>query len=52
MTESTVPPDSRTTPDSHTPGWLIAAFWLFVGVPLAWGVFHTIVQASQLFRHD
>ena len=27
---------------------LIVAFWLLVAVPLAWGVYHTLIQAAQL----
>jgi hypothetical protein len=28
----------------------IVAAWLFVGVPLAWGVYATMRQAALLFR--
>ena len=29
---------------------LVLAFWLFVGVPLAWGVWTTIIKALPLFK--
>jgi hypothetical protein len=29
---------------------LVALFWLFVGIPLAWGVWITITKALVLFR--
>ena len=28
----------------------LAAAWLFVGIPLAWGLFNTAVGASALFK--
>ncbi len=30
--------------------WLVVLFWLVVGVPLAWGIYRTVLQAAQLFR--
>ena len=29
---------------------LVALFWLFVGIPLAWGVWTTVTKALVLFR--
>lgn len=29
---------------------LVVAFWLYVGIPLAWGVFSTFQKALALFR--
>ncbi|MDQ3259179.1 MAG: MFS transporter, partial [Pseudomonadota bacterium] len=29
---------------------LVFAFWLFVGIPLAWGVYTTIIKALPLFK--
>jgi MFS family permease len=29
---------------------LVAAFWLFVGIPLAWGIWITLTNAALLFR--
>lgn len=28
----------------------LVAAWLFVGVPLAWGIYSTLQKAAQLFR--
>jgi hypothetical protein len=28
----------------------LAVFWLYVTLPLAWGVFNTLMQAMKLFR--
>jgi MFS family permease len=32
-----------------SPAWMVAAAWLAVGVPLAWGVWVTLRQAAKLF---
>jgi hypothetical protein len=29
---------------------LLGVFWIYVLVPLAWGVFNTLVQAIKLFN--
>ena len=29
---------------------LLAVFWLYVLVPLAWGVTNTLIQAGKLFQ--
>ena len=29
---------------------LLGVFWIYVLVPLAWGVLNTLVQASKLFN--
>ena len=29
---------------------LVFAFWLFVGIPLAWGIYTTIIKAMPLFK--
>ncbi|HWU99311.1 MAG TPA: oxalate:formate antiporter [Oxalicibacterium sp.] len=29
---------------------LIVAFWLYVGIPLAWGVWSTLQKATALFH--
>jgi hypothetical protein len=29
---------------------LLAVFWAYVLIPLAWGVYHTLSQAVQLFQ--
>ncbi len=36
-----------TTP---TPAWKLAAAWGFVGIPLAWGVIQTLINALKLFQ--
>jgi hypothetical protein len=28
----------------------VAAGWIFVGVPLAWGILQTVAKAASLFR--
>ncbi|HET8996555.1 MAG TPA: hypothetical protein VFN42_07800 [Acetobacteraceae bacterium] len=38
-----------TTQDQTTPLHLILA-WGFVGIPLAWGVFQTVLNALKLFH--
>jgi hypothetical protein len=35
--------------ESANVGKLVAA-WIFVGIPLAWGLFNTAVSASALFK--
>ena len=45
-------PNSPTPPtntDTSSGGSAILA-WLFVGIPLAWGVSQTIIKASALFK--
>ena len=37
-----------TTPESSTPPALVALAWLLVGVPLAYGLWQTLVRASAL----
>jgi hypothetical protein len=32
-----------------SPGWLVAAAWLAVGIPLLWGVWITLQKAAILF---
>jgi len=33
-----------------TPGWVVAAAWIAVGAPLAWGIASTLSKALLLFR--
>jgi hypothetical protein len=33
-----------------TQTWQLALAWLFVGIPLAWGVLKTLQAASALFK--
>jgi MFS family permease len=44
-------PHVDDSPEPDAAGWwLVAAFWLLVTVPLAWGTWRTLEQASALFR--
>lgn len=38
--------NSNTT----TPTWKLAAAWIFVGIPLIWGVLKTLDNAMKLFQ--
>lgn len=38
-----------TTEDTHTSPLLVTLAWLLVGVPLAYGLWQTLVRASALF---
>jgi hypothetical protein len=31
-------------------GWKLTLAWLFVGIPLAWGVIQTCINALALFK--
>jgi MFS family permease len=46
-----VPSAVAGTPPAHpsNPAW-VAAAWILVGIPLAWGVWNTVVKAAGLFR--
>jgi MFS family permease len=35
--------------DTPSPGWIVAAAWLAVGIPIAWGVWVTLQKAAILF---
>jgi hypothetical protein len=35
---------------SSTPAWQLILAWGFVGIPLAWGVMQTVINASKLFQ--
>ncbi|HND54552.1 MAG TPA: hypothetical protein PLV92_19205 [Pirellulaceae bacterium] len=41
--------DSESNVSTTSP-LAIAAFWMVVGVPLAWGVYRTLLQALKLFQ--
>jgi hypothetical protein len=45
----TPPPPSTEPPPPSSVGLLVFA-WLFVGVPLAWGVVQTFLKAMVLFH--
>jgi len=42
-------PAAAAVADPPTPTWKVAAAWLAVGIPLAWGVWVTLQQAAKLF---
>jgi hypothetical protein len=46
---ATLPPSSGDTPPPRSSGLLVFS-WLFVGLPLAWGVWQTIVKSMALFH--
>jgi hypothetical protein len=37
-------------PAAKTPPWRLAAAWIVVTIPLAWGVYQTAAKAMPLFR--
>ncbi len=43
------PPPSYEPPPSSSAGLLVFA-WLFVGIPLVWGVTQTLFKAMALFH--
>jgi hypothetical protein len=45
MTQYTNPPPNGDASD----GGRLIAFWALVVVPLAWGVYHTLIAAGKLF---
>ena len=54
MNHNSEPIANRTdAPEPHgrqCPAWLIVAAWLFVGIPLLWGVSQTFLKSLDLFR--
>jgi hypothetical protein len=45
---SEVGPGSAST--AATPTVVVAAAWLLVGIPLAWGVYKTLINAAKFFN--
>jgi hypothetical protein len=43
--------ETRPSSQSKTPISLIAAAWIVVFIPLAWGVYNTALGAAKLFTH-
>lgn len=33
-----------------SPPALVAIFWLYVGIPLIWGIWETLLKATALFQ--
>jgi hypothetical protein len=48
-TASSTPMATERSSSTPSPTWLVAAAWLGVGVPLAWGVWATLQKAVILF---
>ena len=49
----TTSPDPRREPNAAPTNpnlGLLLFSWLFVGVPLAWGVFQTVIKSMALFK--
>jgi hypothetical protein len=42
--------DNSTSPRSAGTGPLLVIAWLWVGIPLAWGVYTTIMKSLPLFH--
>jgi MFS family permease len=38
------------TATTATPGWLVAAAWVAVSIPMGWGIWMTLVKSLALFR--
>jgi MFS family permease len=41
--------DARAESSAVTPVWIVAAAWLAVGIPMAWGVWVTLLKAAVMF---
>lgn len=39
-----------TNTESNGMGLKVALAWIFVGIPLSWGVIQTLINAMQLFK--
>ncbi|WP_199825753.1 MFS transporter small subunit [Streptomyces sp. NRRL B-1140] len=44
-----MPSDSSQSPPSQDRRWLITLAWMWVGVPLAYGLYELVRKATQLF---
>lgn len=42
---------TRDFSQRRTPPSLVAAAWIVVSIPLAWGVYNTALSAAKLFTH-
>ncbi|WP_456115203.1 MFS transporter small subunit [Streptomyces endophyticus] len=49
MTSTTPPPPPETARSAPERRGLIALAWLWVGLPLAYGVYELVQKATQLF---
>jgi len=39
--------DSTTDPSN---GWKLTLAWAFVGIPLLWGIYTTLINVAKLFQ--
>jgi hypothetical protein len=46
-----MPSEPKSATESRTPAGLIAAAWIVVSLPLAWGIYNTALGAARLFTH-
>ena len=44
------PPASSSSEQSSSSSGLLIFSWLFVGIPLAWGVVQTLIKSMVLFH--
>jgi len=44
------PEGTPNDPPVTTPKILLVASWIFVGIPMTWGVYQTILKSLALFR--
>ena len=44
-----MPNEQRDAGQTRTPAGLIAAAWIVVSLPLAWGIYNTALSAAKLF---
>ena len=43
--------ETTAVPQSARSGWIaVAVSWTLVGIPLAWGIWKTLVKAAILFK--
>ena len=42
--------DKRPDPSSQSPTLLLVLAWSFVGIPLSWGVYETLLKSLALFK--
>ena len=50
MTENRIAGNSTSTPETQTSRWTILLAWTIVTIPLAWGVYQSLVKSLPLFR--
>ena len=43
------PNPMNETPSKKSPAWLIILAWVFVALPLSWGLYQSILKSKSLF---